>query len=162
MEVTVETQEIFVYFFLKILYHICRETDIWDSYSGDSCTIKWHNHFFWMSDIRVHQHKCLTRLSALTVVWTRKLVSTCYVNKLQRKLLEALCNTLWNISCPVFLMAKCIKNNKDNIMSYKNEIFFKFSVVSLHLACRYLRKNKTARRNSFCMLWKRENYSKAS
>lgn len=60
----------------------------------------------------------------LTVVRTRKLVSTCYVNKLQRKLLEALYNTLWNISCPVLLMAKCIKTNKDNIMSYKYDFFF--------------------------------------
>ena len=61
----------------------------------------------------------------LTVDRTRKLMSTWCVNKLQRKLLEALCNTLSNISCPVLLMAKCIKTNKDNIMSYKHETFFK-------------------------------------
>lgn len=64
-----------------------------------------------------------------TVVMTRKLVSTYYVNRLQRKLLEALCHTLWNISCPFLLMAKCIKTNEDNIMSYKHDTIFKNSVL---------------------------------
>lgn len=145
MEVTVETQENLYIFFSKIWYHICRETDIWDSYSGDSCTIKWHNHFFFNVRYSCPSAQVSKQPKWVTVVRTRKLVSTCYVNKLQRKLLEALCNTLWNVTCPVLLMAKCIK---DNIMSYKHETFFlKFSVVSLHLACRYLIKNETARRN---------------
>jgi hypothetical protein len=63
---------------------------------------------------------------------------------------------------PVLLMAKCIKTNKDNIRSYKHETFFSCRVVSLHLACSYLRKKETARRIEFCMLCKSENYSKAS